>query len=155
MTDFRFVALPEETFAPLFDKTDAELQKLGARRVVAHAKPGYPCRVSLTDAEPGETVLLVPFVHHDADSPYRSSGAIFVRRAAAARPAVNEVPALFRGRLMSLRAYDAEGMMVDCEVMEGKDLEAGIRRMFEDRSVSYLHAHNAKPGCFAAAVVRA
>lgn len=155
MTDFRFLALPEEDFAPLFDKTDAELHALGARRVVARAKPGYPCRVSLKDAEPGETVLLVPFVHHDTATPYRASGPIFVRRAARAQPAVNEVPALFRGRLMSLRAYDADGMMRAADAVEGKDLEAAIRGMFADAQVSYLHAHNAKPGCYAAAVVRA
>ena len=78
-----FHALPSEPFAPLFDRTDAELRAIGAQRMVVDAKPGYPCRVSLADAEVGETVRLLPFLHHDVGSPCRASGPIFVRRGAA------------------------------------------------------------------------
>lgn len=153
---FRLLALPPEPFAPLFDRTDAELGALGARRMVVDEKPGFPCRVSLADAEVGETVLLLPFTHHDVASPYRASGPIFVRRGVpAATPAAGEIPAMFAHRLLSLRAYDEAAMMVGAEIVEGRELGAAIRRIFADPAAAYLHIHNARPGCFNCRVVRA
>jgi hypothetical protein len=155
-TSFRFIALPAEQFAPLFSQSDAELQAMGARRMVVDEKPGYPCRVSLADADIGETVLLVPFTHHDVSSPYRASGPIFVRSGArSADAATDEIPAMFRHRLLSIRGYDAAAMMVAAEVVDGSDLEHTIRRLLADESVSYLHIHNARPGCYNCRVVRA
>lgn len=153
---FRLVALPAELFAALFEKTDADLNALGARRVVVDEKPGTPCRVSLADAEVGETVLLLPYMHHDVPSPYRASGPIFVRRGVpTARPGVNEIPPMFHHRLLSVRAYDDAAMLVGADVVEGRDLEACIRRLFADEGVAYLHVHNARPGCYNCTVVRA
>ncbi len=125
------------------------------RRMIADEKPGFPCRVSLADAEVGETVLLLPFVHHDVASPYRASGPIFVRRGAAtAMPAVGEIPLMFRHRLLSVRAYDAGGMMVGAEVVKGSELEPSIGHLFARERVNYLHIHNASPGCYNCRVVR-
>lgn len=153
---FQFVALPAERFAPLFELSDAELAALGARRMIVDGKPGFPCRVSLVDAEIGETVVLLSYAHHDVDTPYRASGPIFVRRGAAtARLAAGEIPGLLGHRQLSLRAYDRAAMMVASEVVEGRDLETAIRRFFADRRVDYLHVHNAKPGCFNCRVERA
>ncbi len=147
--DLQIRALPLAPFAPLFSLSDAELEERGARRSVADAKPGFPCRVSLLDAEPGERVILLPYTHHDVDSPYRGSGPIFVREGAReATPAVNEVPASVRDRLLSYRAYDAAGTMVDSEVAEGRDLEVVVERLFDDGQVAYLHLHNARAGCY-------
>jgi hypothetical protein len=155
-SSFRFVALPSGQFEPLFRRSDAELQAVGARRMTADEKPGFPCRVSLADADVGETVLLLPFTHHDVSSPYRASGPIFVRRGAAtAAPAAGEIPAMFRHRLLSVRGYDAEAMLVDAEVVNGTELEDAIRRLFANDGVSYLHVHNARPGCYNCKVVRA
>lgn len=64
--------------------------------MIVDKKPGFPCRVSLTDADLGETVLLVPFHHHEVSS-----------------------------------------------------------RLLSDESVSYLHIHNARPGCYNCRVLRA
>jgi hypothetical protein len=153
---FRLVSLAYETFGPLFAKDDAALRAMGARRMVVHEKPGFPCRVSLADAEVGETVLLVPFTHHDVASPYRASGPIFVRRdARTARSEVNEIPVMFRHRLLSLRAYDAAAMMVAARVVEGSALEAAIQDLLGEKAVAYLHVHNASPGCFNCRVDRA
>src|SRR5262245_14667758 len=94
---FRFIALPSEQFASLFSRSDAELKAAGARRMIVDEKPGFPCRVSLADAEVGETVVLLPFTHHDVSTPYRGSGPIFVRRdARTVSPAVGEIPLMFR-----------------------------------------------------------
>lgn len=153
---FRFVALPYDQFGPLFDVSDDALEEVMARRVVVDEKPGYPCRVSLEDAEVGETVLLLPFLHHDVLSPYRASGPVFVRKGARrATPAPGVVPAMFRHRLLSVRAYDDGAMMVGAAVVEGADLEASIARFFARDEVSYLHVHNAKPGCYNCRVERA
>lgn len=153
---FRFVPLPADRFAPLFSQDDARLRSARARLVVVDEKPGYPCRVSLSDAEAGETVVLLSFAHHDVDSPYRASGPIFVRRGvAAAAPGVNTVPVMFRHRLVSVRAYDHAAMLVGAEVVQGAELEGAIDRLFESEGVSYLHVHNAGLGCYLSAVARA
>src|SRR5262245_47167162 len=103
---FQFVALPSERFAALFDQSDAELRAASVRRMIVDEKPGSPCRVSLADAEVGEAVLLLPFTHHDVASPYRASGPIFVRKGVrTAEPAPNEIPLMFRHRVLSLRGY--------------------------------------------------
>ncbi|MBI3407856.1 MAG: DUF1203 domain-containing protein [Planctomycetes bacterium] len=132
---------------------DSELAKHSARRCVADQKPGFPCRVSLVDAEPGERVILLPFEHHDVASPYRASGPIFVReRAQQADLDVNELPEVVRHRLLSIRAYDHAGLMIGAEVAEGRDLEVQIGCFFADAKVAYLHLHNARPGCYSCRV---
>ena len=154
--DFQLVALPAEKFRPLFSLSDEALQNQGARRMVADENPGYPCRVSLVDAEVGERVLLLPFAHHDVDSPYRASGPIFVREAArTAKPEVNEIPQMLLRRLLSVRAYDAKATLVGADVVEGSALEDSIRRYFGDGKIQYLHLHNARPGCYNCRVDRA
>lgn len=154
-TAFQLVALPAERFAPLSDLTDVQLQAMGARRVVVDEKPGFPCRVSLADAEVGETTLLLSFTHHDVASPYRAAGPIYVRKdARTARPAPGEIPLMFRHRLLSVRAFDAAAMMIGAEVVKGADLEAGIERLLADPKARYLHLHNAGPGCYNCCVVR-
>jgi hypothetical protein len=153
---FQLVALPHEQFESLFSRSEAELEAIGARQMIVDQKPGFPCRVSLADAEVGETVILLPFTHHDVSSPYRGGGPIFVRRGAkTAKPAVGEIPIMFRHRLLSIRAYDTGAMMVGAEVIQGSDLEDAIQRQFADERVSYLHIHNAQPGCYNCSVVRA
>lgn len=153
---FQIVALPAERFAPLFDRSDEELAAIGARRVTVDARPGFPCRVSLADAEIGETVLLLPYTHHDVSTPYRGSGPIYIRRGvAAANPKVNEIPVLLRHRLLSIRGYDAAGMMTAADVVDGGEVEDAVQRLFADERVRYLDVHNARPGCFNCRVVRA
>lgn len=132
------------------------MEEIGARRMTVDANPGFPCRVSLVDAEVGETVLLLPFVHHDVASPYRASGPIFIRQSAVtARLAPGEVPAMLRHRLLSLRAYDHDATMIGADVVEGAVLEDAISRLFSDERAAYLHVHNARPGCYNCSVLRA
>jgi len=156
MTGFRLVALPHDRFAPLFGLSDAELGAMNARREIVDHKPGFPCRVSLADAEVGETVLLLPFTHHDVQGPYRASGPIYVRQGARTTgPAAGEIPQMFRHRLLSLRAYDSAATLVTASVVNGTELEGAITAMFADQAVGYLHVHNASPGCFNCLVERA
>ena len=153
--DFHIRPLEAQRFAHLFDLSDAALAKRQARRQTVMASPGTPCRVSLQDAAVGETVILLNHAHQPEDSPYRASHAIFVRQGARqAQLAVNEVPEVIRCRLVSLRLFDASHMMIDADVMPGDAVGAAIAAAFDATAVAYAHIHNAKPGCFAAAVHR-
>jgi hypothetical protein len=152
---FQITALGVDQFNHLFGQDSEELANKGIQRIVADSKPGFPCRVSLRDAEVGEKVLLMNYEHQPVRSPFRSSHAIFVREGASeARPNRNEIPAMFRHRLLSVRAFDGSGMMIDADVVDGEHLESLIEDMLEDEAVEYLHLHNAKLGCYAALVVR-
>ena len=153
---FRIKALPFAPFAPLFELADRDLAARGILRRIADTSPGFPCRVSLRDADVGETVLLLNHEHLPAPGPYRSRHAIYVREAAVeCTPGINEIPPAFRIRLLSVRAFDAEAMMLNADVVDGANVELAIDLCFEDRRVVYLHLHHARPGCFAARVDRA
>ena len=153
---FQIAPLRRQDFEDLFSLDDDTLTGRGAKRCVADAKPGFPCRVSLADAEPGERVILLPFCHQPADSPYRASGPIFVRESAeTVQVPADTVPALLRTRLLSLRAYDAHHLMIGADVIDGRELERGLERLLEDARVDYLHVHFARAGCYACRVDRA
>jgi len=155
MSTFRLVGLSAENFEPFFAMSDAELAALGARRVVADAPGGFPCRVSLVDADVGDELLLLPHEHLSTRSPYRASGPVFVRRGAArAVLAPGAIPACVTRRQMSVRAYDADDMMVDAVVCEGPQARDAIERMLADAAVAFIHLHNARRGCFSCRVER-
>ncbi|HEY0941633.1 MAG TPA: DUF1203 domain-containing protein [Steroidobacter sp.] len=152
---FQISGLPLSHFAPLFSLSDEELAQHDALRVVANSCPGFPCRVSLQDAEVGERLLLLNYEHLALATPYRSRHAIFVRESATeAHLSTDEVPEQLRIRLLSVRAFDTRGMMEGAEVAPGTALERVIEQLFSNPNVSYLHIHNAKPGCYAARVDR-
>jgi hypothetical protein len=153
---FQVSGLPLAPFTRFFGLSDAELGEHHIVRHTADHTPGFPCRVSMRDAEVGETLLLLNYEHLDVATPYQSSYAIYVREnAEEARIAVNEVPEVLRRRLLSLRAFDKQGMLLDADVVDGREVETLIERMLADRNVEYIHVHNAKPGCFAARIDRA
>lgn len=153
---YRILGLDPQPFLPLFGLSDAEQRARGALRQRVTEPHAAPDRIELRDAEPGETVLLLNHCYLDADNPYRGTHAIYVREGATQRfEAVDELPYALRRRLISLRAFDANHMMVDADVAEGALLEPLIERFFADPSVAYLHAHHARRGCYAARIERA
>jgi hypothetical protein len=153
--DFQISALYRDRFSHLFGQNNETLENKGIRRIVVDTSPGYPCRVSLQDAAVGETVLLMNYEHQPADSPFRSSHAIYVREdAAQARPDKNRIPDMIKHRLLSVRAFDAAGMIIDADVIDGDCLESLIERMLANESADYLHVHNARLGCYLARVDR-
>jgi Protein of unknown function (DUF1203) len=154
MQHFRIQGLPAEPFAPLFDLPDGELEKQGAVRRIAD-KAGYPCRISLTDAKAGDELILVNYEHHSVASPYRMRFAIYVRKGEQTFDAVDEVPEQLRTRTLAVRGFDAGGMMTGWELIDGGKLEEAVERQFADPSASYLHAHFAALGCYAARIERA
>ncbi|HEX3500329.1 MAG TPA: DUF1203 domain-containing protein [Stellaceae bacterium] len=152
---FRITGLPEAEFADLFALSDDALRARRAVRQSVDARLSFPCRISLTDAELGEKVILVNYEHQRADTPYRASHAIFVREGETTYDAVDEVPDQLRRRMLSLRAFDANGMIVGADLVDGRSLEASIATLLGDKRAAYLHAHFAKYGCYAARIERA
>jgi hypothetical protein len=152
MTD-RITGLVAEPFRPLVALSDEELENRGMRRMTVTEKPGFPCRVSLVDRDIGEEVILLNHVSHDAANPYRASHAIFVADAPQAE-FVDEVPPVFEPRMLSLRGFDEEGMMADALITRPGAAEAGIRKLFGNPQIAYIHAHNAARGCFSARIDR-
>ena len=153
---YSITGLPVEPFQPFFGLTDAELAKHHIVRMVADAPVGYPCRVLLEDARPGDSLLLLNHEYQPADTPYRGRHAIFVNEAATApRTFVDEIPPVLSVRkAISLRAFDAQDMMIDADVVAGAEVEAAVLRLLENPETVYLHAHNAGRGCFAARIDR-
>ena len=142
-------------FRHLFGLSDEELAVQGAIRMIADKKPGFPCRVTLDDAEPGEALLLVNHCSHDGANPYRATHAIFVSEGAGDAAAyADEIPPALDRRVLSLRAFDQNGMMVDAALAQPGEADEVIRRLLADPVVDHIDAHNAIRGCFAARVDR-
>jgi hypothetical protein len=143
-------------YRSLFGLSDGELAQRGVVRMTVSQKPSFPCRVSLTDRDIGERVLLLNHVSHDVAGPYRASHAIFVTEGAD-QPATyrDEVPPVFETRVLSLRGFDKDGMMADAILTQPGEAEAGIRKLFANPEIATIHAHNATRGCFSAKIERA
>ncbi|HEX4159156.1 MAG TPA: DUF1203 domain-containing protein [Rhizomicrobium sp.] len=153
---FRVSGIDPASFRHLYGLADEELARLNVRRCVADSKPGFPDRIEMRDLEPGETALLLNYVHQPARTPYRASHAIFVREGAQSRyEAADEIPESIRTRMISLRAFDDAGEMVDADLVDGREIEPLIERYLADPRVSYLHVHYARRGCYAGRIERA
>jgi hypothetical protein len=152
---FQISALDQDQFSHLFALSDEELANLSARRITVDKKPGFPCRVSLQDAEVGEQVILLNYEHLAVPTPFQSKYAIYVRPAAnTVHPGVGQVPEVFQQRIMSMRGFSKDGMLLAADLSEGSDLAPAIERLFSDQHVAFIHLHFAKPGCYAARVDR-
>ena len=151
---FRIRGLSGAQFQPFFALDEAVLAERSMRRILIDAPKSAPCRITLEDADPGEEVILLPFAHHMARSPYRASGPIYVRNRAEPFDRINELPPVFNGRTLSVRAYDASGMMLYADIADS-DPRKLFDQFFADPAVTYLHVHYAKRGCYGALVERA
>jgi Protein of unknown function (DUF1203) len=151
---FRISGIAPKTFSTLAGLSDAELAKHRAVRVTVQG-PGYPERIEMRDAQPGEVLLLVNYEHQPADTPYKASHAVYVREGATdGYSAVDALPDVMKKRLLSLRAFGADHMLVEADVVEGTRAIPVIEQMFSKERVAYIQAHYAKPGCFAAQISR-
>jgi hypothetical protein len=152
---FRICGLDAAPFQPLFTLDAASLKNRQAVRQTADAQPGFPCRISLTDAPVGAEVILVNYEHQSADTPYRSRHAIYVREGEETYDAMDQVPEQLRLRTLSLRAFDRKGFIRAADLVAGTALETAVERLLADPAVAYIQAHFAKFGCYAARIDRA
>ncbi|WP_293856327.1 DUF1203 domain-containing protein [uncultured Alsobacter sp.] len=153
---FRITGLDHALFAPLFSLDDEGLAQRRAVRVTADSRPGFPCRIGLRDAEPGEELLLVNHCHQPAGSPYRATHAIYVARDSRG-PAhvVDDVPDMLARRMLSLRAFDQRGFIVDAALTDGRDFRTALAPLLDRPDTDEVHVHFAARGCYAARVTRA
>jgi hypothetical protein len=152
---YRIIGIDPAPYRHLFGLPDAELAEQGIVRMTVSAKPSFPCRVSLTDRDIGESVLLLNHVSHDVANPYRATHAIFVTETEQ-QPAqyADEVPPALEPRVLSLRGFDKDGMMTEAILSQPGEADAAIRNLFESPEIEMIHAHNATRGCFAAKIER-
>lgn len=154
--DFRIRGLSPDPFRQLYGMSDDDLSERGVKRYIAGEDSRLPDRIEIRDSKPGERFLLLNHIHQPANSPYRASHAIFVREGAEhPYDRVNAVPEALRIRLLSLRGFDADGMLIEADVTQGTGIEGVIERFFSNPELAYIHAHNAKEGCFHALIERA
>jgi len=153
---FQIKAIEYNEVQHWFSLTKDELSRRNARRILVDEKPGYPCRVSLKDANIGETIIAFPYNHHDVKSPYNTTGPIFIRsNVQTAKLKVNEIPEILQNRFLSIRVYDSLHMMIDASTTQGKNLKTTILKLFQNKSAHYMHIHNANPGCYNCSAERA
>ena len=153
--DYKITSLELNSFNHLFGLDEQALSEQGVQRMTVTDKPGYPCRVTLEDAEIGESVLLLNYEHLPVESPYRSAHALFVRENATASASFeNEIPVYLRTRQLSVRSFDTSGMMVNADTCAGEELDSMIEQLLGDEAADYLHVHNAARGCYLAKVNR-
>jgi len=148
-TDTRFI------IDPISPESADALRAIGGPRYLADAKPGFPCRQCLRDAEIGEELILVSHDPFAADSPYRSASPIFLHREPCGDPVeTTSVPEQFAVRQLSVRGFDPEAMMLDAAVIDGADLAATLDRFFENPSIEHAHIHFAGRGCWGGRINR-
>jgi hypothetical protein len=153
---FKVVEFPIEHSGKILSMSDEELAEVGGVRLIADMKPGYPCVVSLVDAEVGESVIAISYQHLATSSPYQSAGPIFVRESAkTAIMEVGKIPEFLKFRDLAVRAYDESAMMIGADLLRGDHLADKIDALFQNSSVATIHVHIAGPGCFNCEVVRA
>ena len=152
---YRIAGIDPAPYRHLFGLSDKALAEHAVVRMTVTEKPSFPCRVTLTDREIGERVLLLNHVSHDVSNPYRASHAIFVTEGAEeAAEYVDEIPPVFEPRVLSLRGFDADGMMTDAMLAQPGEADAAIRKLLQNPEIEMIDAHNAIRGCFAARIER-
>jgi len=153
--NFAIKGISAEPFKHLYGKTDKELEQHSAIRYVCNAENSFPDRIEMRDAEIGETLLLVNYISMDKETPYRASHAIFVREGAQQSYATqNEIPNMMYQRLLSLRAFDNAGMIVDADLASQEEIKSAIEKLLTNPDVEHIDAHFAERGCFAGRITR-
>ena len=149
---YRIAGLDPAPYKPLFGLSHDELASRGIVPMTV-TDATFPCRVSLVDRPIGDRVLLLNHVSHDVENPYRASHAIFVADAEQAE-FIDQVPPVFEKRVLSLRGFDRNGMMVDAVIAQPGEADAAIRKLLENSNIDTINAHNAVRGCLSARVER-
>jgi hypothetical protein len=151
---YRIKGLDPAPFAALFELDDAELEAKGMTRLSVD-NPNFPCRVALRDCDLGDEVILLNHLSHDGSNPYRASHAIFVSKSATeAADYADAIPPALDRRILSLRAFDADGMMVEAALAQPGEADPAIRKLLANPAATHIDAHNAIRGCFAARIDR-
>jgi hypothetical protein len=150
MTRFACIAIDPE-IAARFRATGRDDRGQAVHRMIAPADFAYPCRVCLRYARAGEAVLLGSYNLPKPQGVYWTPSPIFVH-AEPCTPFAGEdevAEIVRRNALVSVRAYDAEGMcLYDLgQVSDGAAVDAPLARALDDGRTSFVNIHTARPGC--------
>jgi len=155
MSAFRIMPIPRSIADRIRVTRSDDHGNLEIQPTLAEEPRALPCRVCLEEASIGEEMFLFSYSPFERPVPYRNVGPIFVHANACKpydRPAA--VPDLMRRRLLALRGYSAHDRMIECDIVEGAVVESLIERFFGNPDVAYIHAHNARAGCFVCRIER-
>lgn len=122
--------------------------------ITAESPGSSPCRHCLRWAQPGEDVILFPYAAIPSGHPYSETGPIFVHAENCQRYSrIDEYPAEFRnGRVF--RAYDLNYNLIDAQVVDGRELELVIQKLFENPETAFVDVRSVTHGCFTFRVQR-
>jgi len=151
---FRITAC-RPTTSPAIFHDDAELAKRGAVRRTAEAHdPGTPCRISLTDAAPGDELILVQLRAPSGRLPLPDALRDLCPRGRAEirpdRPGPRATSHPHLGRPCVRRRRDDGRQGIGRRPRPRSSDRAAVRQP----AASYLHVHYAAPGCYAARIDR-
>jgi len=153
--NFQIHSLAPAPFDAFFKMSDAQLLAHSIVKTIVTEANSTPCRVSLKDADVGATVLLLNHQHLQGQTPFQASHAIFVTQdVQQSYPEVNQVPQVIHSRMVSIRAFDKQQMMVQADIAQGLEVSEKIQLMLNDKNIEFLHLHYAKHGCYIARVTR-
>lgn len=156
MTRFRCVPMPTETARRWRETGLDDFGNRLLRRVSTGS--GGPCRHCLRNAAAGEAVLLGSYRLAAPTGIYWTPSPIFLHAdGCSAYDGTDEIAEIVRTSLVSVRAYDADQMVLyDLgHVAEGKAADAPLARALADPRTSFVNIHTAKPGCLLCRVERA
>ncbi len=150
MSRFACIAI-DPAIAERFRATGLDDRGNPVKRMTATNDSGFPCRVCLHYAKPGEEMLLGSYNLPKPQGLYWTPSPIFVH----AEPCTpyegaDEIVDIVRhNALVSVRAYDADGMVLyDLgQVSDGTEVDAPLARALGDVRTSFVNIHTARPGC--------
>ena len=156
MSRFRCVPIPTETAARW--RASGEDDFGNALRRSISPGTGAPCRHCLQNIAKGEAALLGSYHLSGPTGIYWTPSPIFLHEQdCPAYTGENELAPIIRTSLVSVRAYDANQMVLyDLgQVAEGPDADAPLARALADPRTSFINIHTAKPGCLLTRIERA
>jgi hypothetical protein len=156
MPEFRCLPIADAV-AERFRATDRDDRGHAFRRRQPGSDSRCPCRACLRYAQPGETVLLGSYDLPRPQGVYWTPSPIFLHESQCAPfAAVNAIPEIVRGALVSVRAYDADDLCIYelGHAAEGGEIDDALTRALGDRRTDFVNIHTAKPGCLLCRVER-
>lgn len=152
---FQCIPIDPET-ADRFRRTGVDDGGNPIQRRIVDA-PGAPCRQCLHDAEIGEEMLLLSWHLPRPLGIYWTPSPIFLHaQPCAAFGQSDAIAPIVRNRLVSVRAYDRDGMcLYDLgDVSEGTVVDGLLSRALDDERTDFVNIHTARPGCLLCQVER-
>jgi hypothetical protein len=125
----------------------------------AHAElaTGYgPCRSCLNVFREGEERrILFTYNPFDGVDPYPSPGPIFIHEAQCSLYGQDSIfPPAIRTLPLTLEGYGDGRWLIARERPPENEIELGIRRIFDNPAVRYIHVRNTEAGCFIVRIER-